>query len=117
MVNRWSIFLNAEARRSASTSLTIVLQQTQVSELRNATKRKEPNPLDVMMKTSVPETEEVIVEHLAHLVGQNVIHVFQKTVTRGIPPFGGCLDESLRNDVQGVARKFPRPRPVKGCSD
>ena len=32
MTNRWSIFLKAEARRSASISLTIDLQQTQVSE-------------------------------------------------------------------------------------
>ena len=65
------------------------------------------------MKTSVPETEEVVIEHLGRPLGQDIVYILQKAVGRGIPPFGRCLDESLRDNVQGVTWKFPCPCPRK----
>jgi hypothetical protein len=100
MTNRWSIFSNAEVRHPASTSLTIDLRQMEISELRNATKGKEPNLLDMMVKTSVPEREEVIVDHIIHPLDQDLIHLLQKVVTRDIPLLDRYLDESLRDNVQ-----------------
>lgn len=85
----------------------------EVSELRNATKGKELHLLDMMVKTSVPEREEVIVDHAIHPLDQDLIHVLQKVVTRGIPLLDRYLDESLGDNIQGVTREFPRPRPVK----
>ena len=72
-----------------------------------------PDSLDILMKTSVPKTEEVIINDIIDLLGQDIIHHVQEVVTRAIPLFGRFLDESLRDNVQGVIRKFPRSRPIK----
>ena len=85
----------------------------EISELRNATKSKELNLLDMMVKTSVPEREEVIIDHIIHPLDQDLIHLLQKFVTRDTPLLDRYFDESLRDNVQGVTRKFPRSRPVK----
>ena len=66
-----------------------------------------PNSLDILVKTSVPKAKEVVIDHIIDPLGQDIIHLLQEVVTGAIPPFGRFLDESLRDDVQGVTRKFP----------
>ena len=50
------------------------------------------------MKPSILERVEVVIGHLIDLIGQDIVHLLQQTVTRGIPLCGGSLDESLRYD-------------------
>lgn len=72
-----------------------------------------PNSLDILMKASIPETKEVIIDNSIDLLGQDGVYVLQEVMTRVIPLFGRYLDDSLRDDVQAVVRKFPRSRSVK----
>ena len=70
------------------------------------------NSLDILMKTSVLKAEEVIIDNIIDLLGQDAIHHVQELVARVIPLFGRSLDDSLRDNVQAVVRKFPRSCPV-----
>jgi hypothetical protein len=74
---------------------------------------KELNSLNTLVKTSVLKTMEAVIDHLIDLLDQDIIHLLQQAVTRGVPLFGGYLDESLRDDIRVVIWKFPRPSPVK----
>jgi len=59
---------------------------------------KRLNSLHTLMKPSILERVEVVIGHLIDLIGQDIVHLLQQTVTRGIPLCGGSLDESLRYD-------------------
>jgi len=65
------------------------------------------------MKPSILERVEVVIGHLIDLLGQDIVHILQQIVTRGIPLCGGSLDESLRYDERVVIRELPRSSPVK----
>lgn len=69
--------------------------------------------LNTLIKTSVSITVEVVIDHLIDLLDEDPIHLFQQTVTGGIPLVGGYLDESLCNDVQRVIWELPGSSPVK----
>lgn len=65
------------------------------------------------MKSSILERVEVAIGHLIDLLGQDIVHLLQQTVTRGIPLCGGSLDKSLRYDERVVIRELPRSSPVE----
>jgi len=65
------------------------------------------------MKTSILKRVEAFIGHLIDLLGQDIIHLLQQIVTRGIPLISGSLDEPLRYDERVVVGKFPRSGPVK----
>jgi len=75
---------------------------------------KELSSPDILVKLSVPGTGEVMIDHLIDLPDQNMIYTLQQVVTRVAPLIGGYFDQSLRDNVQAVVRKFPRPCSVNG---
>ena len=71
------------------------------------------NSLDALMKTPILESVEAVIQHLVNLLDQDLIHLLRQITARGVPLFGGALDESFRYDERVVICKFPRSSPVK----
>ena len=65
------------------------------------------------MKTPILESVEAAVQHLINLLDQNLIHLLRQITARGIPLFGGILDQSFRYGERVVVREFPRSSPIK----
>ena len=65
------------------------------------------------MKTSILKRVEAVVEHRIDLHDQDIVYLLQQVVTRGIPLYGGPLDQSLRYDERVMIWEFPRSSPAE----
>jgi len=65
------------------------------------------------MKTSIPETVEVVIGHFVDFPGQDIVHLAQQLTTRITPLLSGYHDQSLGNDIRIMIWEFPRSGPVK----